>query len=109
MIKCLPEDEYGKRYNDEDIAEWEKQLKNGRKGKRSCMDSFIFKKKPRIQSDIAIGQDNEDVIDIGDIVTNKEKIAERFAEDNNVADQISTTESTLKAVDVHFTSKDPSI
>ena len=117
MLSFLPEEEYGMKYSDEIIKEWTKELKGT--GQSKGIESFMFKKakemKQKKKQEQSTEESEEDsnhvVFDMESAETTSEKISERIADENTQAlDEEENSGvvdiETVKAVDIHFTSKD---
>ena len=117
MVSFLPEEEYGMKYSDEIIKEWTKELKAT--GQSKGIESFMFKKakekkkkKQQSTTEESEKDSNHVVFDMESAETTSEKIAERIADEK--AQSLNEEENSgvvdieaVKAVDIHFTCKDP--
>ena len=94
------------------IREWEDKLKNGRS---AGIQSFVFRKenpKKRKKQDEDDDEDDEDdVFDIEATKTTSEEVCQRIEDDTQALPETNSDGlvdiDTVKAVDIHFTSKDP--
>ena len=112
MFLFLSNGQYGLSYSDELIAEWDDKLKNGRS---AGIQSFVFRKenpkKWKKQDEDDNGDDDDDVLDIEATETTSEKVCQRIEDDARALPETNCDGlvdiDTVKAVDIHYTSKDP--
>ena len=116
MLPFLPDDEYGKRYCDVLIKEWEEfvfRKENPKKRKKKANDDNDDNDDDDDDDNDDDDDDNDDDVcfDLESTYTTSEKVCQRIEDDTqalpeNNSDGVVDIDSA-KAVDIHFTSKDP--